>query len=236
MKSIFLVFFFLFISQAGFASEEIDVSRGLVITTLSGTISLPPITHKMSDDSLDVAVRATIVALNDLRGDLLKYVEEEKRLISEIRFYSEKNIADANALNDAIEMQKRVINEHRTNLFILEIDIDKFNSRPILQQDEETKRLIENRLSNAKQKRKEIEQAVATIIKRRADFESYSAKLSAFLEQKRLKWVSGNFIKMELAYRQALDVSEYARLLNNILIARKPLNPRNNSSARVRYS
>lgn len=120
----FIPFFLLFFTHTSLVAEEIDVSKGMIVTTSSGKRSLPPLNVNMTDASLKIAVQTTVVVWNELQFDLTMYKEEKSHLLRDIKFYEDKTSEDTNALNRIIEDHKKLeklsVNEQKRKQFIVD--------------------------------------------------------------------------------------------------------------------
>ena len=221
MKSIGFLLFFLLILPISLMAEEAFESKGMVATTSSSRIVLFPLNSSMTDEKLEATRQTTIVAMNELKFDLIMYESERRELLREIIFSERKASEDARALNKIISDHNKLGASHNGNYLSLQREIDEFLLRPESKRDKKALKSLLDKLSSAEQKLKDIELASDEISVKIESFKASSARQISYLQAKISGWVNGNSMKFELTIKQAREVDKYADRLNKILSTRR---------------
>lgn len=220
MKSFYLVVLLLF--SFGLQAEEVDVSKPLIITTISGKTSLPPLSAKMTDDSLEIAARGTITVIRELRKEIASYIDERDALIDEIAFYRVKEAADAEALNKIIDKHRGDRAVLQASILSLVSELASITSIPASQKGQERLNLLKDKLSISEQRKHELDVEKTEIIRMRNEFETSSQRTLEILKEKIARWENGNLVKLNLAYGEELKLVIYSIELNKIVNNRYP--------------
>lgn len=235
MRLLFLLLL-LFYAHIGFANEETDVSKGFVVTTTSGKISLPALSSDMNDRSIDEALQNSTIAIYDILRDIVSFSDERTNLRNELYLFNKKYEEELDALNRIITDHRNQVTQHQANLLSLQKDREEFASMPLSQQDETTKKSLNDRLLSTDKKTKEIETLDSEITAMKSKFKVSFLRLRDALDAKVLRWINGNSLKLKLAERQINEVFDYTIRLQNILRSRLPTKPKNERFAKIRLT